>query len=164
VVGIAAGPDTGNPVNGGVGAQIQGAHGTLTIDAQGHYSYTRTSSGTDIFTYTIQDGDGAQATAELTITVDDATPGNISIPQPGVAGAGTLADEAGLANGSNAPANSETTTGTITFTSPEDDCRDPNKESHLEPRTDAPTYAFGNKGKNAERGQGTVRKIIKYNL
>jgi hypothetical protein len=106
--------------------------------------------------------------------VADSSPGRISIPAPGGADTQTQVFEAGLPArtiagiaepaGSNPAEPTTTQTGTITFTSPEDDGRDPNKESHLEPRTDAPTYAFGNKGKNAERGQGTVRKIIKYYL
>jgi VCBS repeat-containing protein len=114
VVGIAS---NNNGTTGTVGVGLTGGHGTLTVDAQGQYTYTRTSSGTDIFTYTIQDGDGSQSNATLTFTIDNALPGVLNIPQVGVANAGTLVDEAGLATGSNPAATSETTTGAITFTS-----------------------------------------------
>ncbi len=53
VVGIAKGGDPGTPITGGVNTQITGDHGTLTIDALGNYSYARSSSGVDTFTYTI---------------------------------------------------------------------------------------------------------------
>ena len=50
---------------------VAGAHGTLTIDADGNYTYTRNpsdfASGTDTFTYELKDGDGDTATATLTI-------------------------------------------------------------------------------------------------
>ncbi len=50
---------------------LAGAHGTLTIKADGTYSYTGTSAGVDQFTYSIVDYDGDTATANLTITVND---------------------------------------------------------------------------------------------
>jgi T1SS-143 domain-containing protein len=64
---------------GGVGTDVSGStaiggqYGTLTIDANGHYDYARTSSsgGTDTFTYTLTDGDGDTSTATLTVTLDD---------------------------------------------------------------------------------------------
>ena len=55
------------------GATIAGAFGTLTLNADGSYSYQRTGGGgdADIFTYTIQDGDGELSTATLDITIGD---------------------------------------------------------------------------------------------
>ncbi len=54
---------------------VTGAHGTLTIDKNGAYTYESTSSGTDQFTYQIVDKDGdtgtAAATATLTVDVTD---------------------------------------------------------------------------------------------
>ncbi len=50
---------------------LAGAHGSLTIKADGTYSYTGTSAGVDQFTYSIVDYDGDTATAKLTITVND---------------------------------------------------------------------------------------------
>jgi T1SS-143 domain-containing protein len=49
---------------------ITGTYGTLVIGSNGAYSYTRAGSngGTDVFTYTVQDGDGDTATASLSLT------------------------------------------------------------------------------------------------
>ncbi|WP_292318424.1 hypothetical protein, partial [Mesorhizobium sp.] len=74
------------------------------------------------FTYTIKDGDGDLSHTTLTISIGDSTPSD-TIPAPG--GADTTVYEAGLAArpgesaGSNAAANSETTSGSIGFTSPD---------------------------------------------
>ncbi|MDP3674869.1 MAG: tandem-95 repeat protein [Novosphingobium sp.] len=103
--------------------QVAGQYGTLLIRADGSYSYTR-AAGTpggvsDAFTYTLTDSDGSASTATLTIAIADAAPAITLIP---TTGPGTVVAEAGLpprgseAPGSNAPAPSETTSGTITFT------------------------------------------------
>jgi VCBS repeat-containing protein len=110
-------------VNAG-GISIQGQYGTLSINSTGAYTYTR-AAGTpggvsDVFTYQLTDGDGDSSTANLTISIGDVTPSIISIPPTG--GAGALVDESGLPSrasepaGSNSPAPSETTSGTITYT------------------------------------------------
>src|SRR4029450_8252890 len=39
VTGVAAGDDTSQPVSGGVGSGIAGNFGTLTLNANGSYSY-----------------------------------------------------------------------------------------------------------------------------
>ena len=62
------------------GTSIVGTYGTLTIGADGSYTYTADqdaadsiadgSSETDVFTYTISDGNGGTDTATLTITVN----------------------------------------------------------------------------------------------
>lgn len=57
-------PASGNVV-------IVGAHGTLTINSTGAYTYQATSTGVDQFTYKIADYDGDTATAKLTIDVKD---------------------------------------------------------------------------------------------
>jgi VCBS repeat-containing protein len=115
---------TVNPTTG-VAPPIQGAFGTLTIHADGSYSYAHNGTpggGTDVFTYTIQDGDGDLSNATLTIAVADSTPGSIQIPAAG--GAETQVFEAGLPARGSEPAGSNpaapitTQTGTITFTSP----------------------------------------------
>ena len=63
---------------GTIGGATVGAHGTLTLNADGSYSYVRSGTGainaTDVFTYTVTDGDGDTATATLTITLQDAVP------------------------------------------------------------------------------------------
>ena len=75
VVGVRAGDDTSTPVHGGVGSQINGTHGYLTLDAAGnalYHSYPNTVSGpgaSDVFTYTLRDGDGDESTTTITIDV-----------------------------------------------------------------------------------------------
>jgi VCBS repeat-containing protein len=65
---LAAGTDRTN------GTSITGTFGTLTIGADGTYSYQAGSSaGSDVFTYTLADGNGGTDTATLTFT---STPNN----------------------------------------------------------------------------------------
>ena len=55
----------------------RGAHGTLVMDANGQYTYTRTDNlggVQDVFTYTIRDADGDITTATLTINIEDKIP------------------------------------------------------------------------------------------
>ena len=51
-------------------------NGTVTVAADGTYTYTPKTgfSGTDSFTYQVKDADGATATATVTITVQNAGP------------------------------------------------------------------------------------------
>jgi len=118
---------SGPPINVDpiAGATIVGSFGTLTIHADGSYSYAHNGTpggGTDVFTYTIKDGDNDLSSATLTIAVADSTPGGIQIP--GAGGAETQVFEAGLPARGSEPAGSNpaapvtTQTGTITFTSP----------------------------------------------
>ncbi|PBB98796.1 Ig-like domain-containing protein, partial [Mesorhizobium sp. WSM3862] len=127
VVGVAVG-DTGASLENTttVGTVIHGTYGDLTLGANGDYSYVRNAGSpggvTDTFTYTIKDGDGDLSHTTLTISVGDSTPTD-TIPAPG--GADTTVYEAGLPArggepaGSNFAANSETTSGSIGFTSPD---------------------------------------------
>ena len=75
VVGVRAGSDTSTPVHGGVGSQINGTYGYLTLDAAGnalYHSYPNSVSGpgaSDVFTYTLRDGDGDESTTTVTIDV-----------------------------------------------------------------------------------------------
>jgi VCBS repeat-containing protein len=128
VAGVAAGTTNADLVSAGtVGAGIHGAFGTLTLNADGSYSYQRDAGaaggGSDVFTYTLRDGDGDTSHTTLTIALGDSSPGNVSIPTPG--GPTTTVFEAGLpargseSPGSDAASNSETTAGSITFTSPD---------------------------------------------
>jgi len=128
VVGVAAGNGPGGAVPGTVGVAIAGAHGTLTLNADGSYSYVHTvGGGTDVFTYTVKDSDGSLAHATLSILLGNSAPGNFVIPASG--GAETQVFEAGLlaARGPGESAGSHagetsfptaTQNGTITFTSP----------------------------------------------
>ena len=58
--------------------QIHGTYGTLTLQADGSYSYVRDAGSpggvNDVFTYTIKDGDGDLSHTTLTIAIGDATP------------------------------------------------------------------------------------------
>jgi VCBS repeat-containing protein len=47
---------------------IEGAHGRLTVAADGHYSYLATSAGQDVFTYTAKDSSGLATSSTLTVT------------------------------------------------------------------------------------------------
>ncbi len=98
---------------GANGGTVTGDHGTLTIGADGSYSYhafANTPSGNDIFHYTITDGDGDTSTTTLTIAVSNGQP----LP---VAATGQV-DEAALGTGSNPGSNAETVNGTLTLGDP----------------------------------------------
>ena len=79
IAGIrAAGNDTTTSVSGGVGTDITGLHGTLHLNADGSYTYQSnpnniSSNATDVFVYTIKDGDGDLSTTTLTINLADVT-------------------------------------------------------------------------------------------
>jgi large repetitive protein len=115
VTAIAAGATTGT-----VSSALQGLYGKLTLNGDGSYSYTR-DAGTpggvsDVFNYTVTDGDGDTSPATLTISIAD-SPTSLNVPTRG--SAGTSVDEAGLPAGSDADAASETTAGTITYVAPD---------------------------------------------
>src|SRR5207342_3259956 len=74
----AAGGDTTTAVSGGVGTNIAGLHGTLHLNADGSYTYQSTANNitadtTDVFVYTVKDGDGDLSTTTLTINLANAT-------------------------------------------------------------------------------------------
>ena len=105
---------------------VQGQYGTLTINAQGGYSYVRnpgTPGGVnDVFTYQITDGDGDTSTATLTISIADAPTVITFVPGDGEGDGGTVVYEADLAGraaetpGSAFDGDAAATSGTITFT------------------------------------------------
>jgi large repetitive protein len=74
VTGVAAGSNTSAPVSGGVGTGIPTTLGTLTLLADGSYTYVAKPNNiaadtTDTFVYTITDGDGDTSTVTLTINL-----------------------------------------------------------------------------------------------
>ncbi len=81
----------------GNSAETTGSHGTLTVYADGTYSYKANpnTSGTDTFAFAIQDSDGDKTTATLAIVVRDSTvkPAGMTVE---------TRDENVLANGSDA--------------------------------------------------------------
>jgi T1SS-143 domain-containing protein len=113
-VTTAGGADVVVPETGTV--KVVGVHGTLTIQADGTYTYQRAdnvkSGSVDEFTYTLTDADGDTDTAKLTVTVQDGTP---TMTIPTVGGAGTTVYESGLSNGTSTDKNLKTTSGTIDF-------------------------------------------------
>ncbi|MER8434730.1 beta strand repeat-containing protein, partial [Mesorhizobium caraganae] len=79
VVGVrVAGGDTTTAVTTGINTTINGSFGTLTLQANGTYSYdglpnvVPPAGATDTFVYTIMDGDGDLSTTTLTINLSDA--------------------------------------------------------------------------------------------
>ena len=76
VVGVVAG-SSGTPTTN-VGTEITGTYGKLTLNTDGSYTYVAAPAilgappvVTDVFTYTVRDADGDEATAKLTITVQN---------------------------------------------------------------------------------------------
>ncbi|MFS2200897.1 retention module-containing protein, partial [Pseudomonas sp. Pseusp3] len=75
VVGVRAGSNTSTSAIGGLGNQINGTYGYLTLDANGNavYHSNQNSVGdagaTDTFTYTVRDSDGDESTTTITIDV-----------------------------------------------------------------------------------------------
>jgi len=111
VVGVrAAGADTTTAVTTGVNTNIAGLHGTLHLNADGSYTYQSTanditSNTTDVFVYTIKDGDGDLSTTTLTINLTDS---GITASNDDV-----TVDEAALPVGSTPVSTAETVTGTV---------------------------------------------------
>ncbi|TPK46588.1 MULTISPECIES: DUF5801 repeats-in-toxin domain-containing protein, partial [unclassified Mesorhizobium] len=87
----AGGSDT--DVAGG-GFVVSGQFGTLALQEDGSYVYTRVSglAGSDVFTYTLKDGDGDSSTATLTVGLD-------STGQPTATSSSIVVDEDDLAAG-----------------------------------------------------------------
>ena len=108
----AAGGDTTTAVSGGVGTNIAGQHGTLHLLADGSYTYQSTANNitadtTDVFAYTVKDGDGDLSTTTLTINL-----ANVTLTATDT---DALVNEAGLpVIGSDAASNSEIFNGSIT--------------------------------------------------
>ncbi|MDG1582352.1 VCBS domain-containing protein [Pseudomonas sp. GOM6] len=98
VVAIRTGAEGAEGASGTVGQPLTGRYGTLTLNADGSYTYTidlnnpevLAAAGLgqvlqDVFTYTMQDIAGASDQAELVITLDIAAP---YVPPPEVEGNG----------------------------------------------------------------------------
>ena len=86
-----------------VGAAVAGTYGTLTLDADGSWTYVPNAAanglavgetGSDSFTYTASDGHGGFATTTLSLTVTGANDGPVA-----AADAATTAENASLASG-----------------------------------------------------------------
>ncbi|WOI25590.1 VCBS domain-containing protein [Cobetia amphilecti] len=110
-------PDGGSAsdVTADAAAVVTGSYGTLTLEADGSYSYVLDNSNaevqglddgaslTDVFSYTITDADGDASSTTLTITVDGSTDG-----------APTITDISATADNSVTEATGDTVTGSFT--------------------------------------------------
>jgi VCBS repeat-containing protein len=131
VIGVVAGKDAGASASG-TDTDIHGQFGTLHLNADGSYTYTRDSTDPtngeqdDYFTYTIKDGDKDTTTANLKIVIND-HPVTVTPPPPPQTGdnpvelnkSGTAVFESGLPTGSKPDDNTETTSGTVKITAPD---------------------------------------------
>ena len=69
---------TASGATGGVASAITGSKGTLTLNADGSYTYAANpgaAPGTDVFYYTIEDADGDTSETTLTITITESNLG-----------------------------------------------------------------------------------------
>ncbi len=117
-------------VGGTVGAPLVSTYGTLTLNADGSYSYALDNANsavqglsagqtlTEIFTYTITDGDGDPATTTLTIIINGANDG-VTINGLAVPGGEEVVNEDDLPDGSSPDAAALTQTGDFTVTAPD---------------------------------------------
>ncbi|PBB42797.1 hypothetical protein CK222_16845, partial [Mesorhizobium sp. WSM3866] len=100
------------------GTTIAGQYGTLTLYSDGHYTYERAANTpggvSDVFHYTLTDGDGDQSDTTLTINIGNEPPKLGDIPAAGADGA--VVYEAGLATGTLHDG-SNAVSGTVGFTS-----------------------------------------------
>src|SRR5690606_29923553 len=119
----AAGGDTTSDVAGGVGNPIAGLYGTLTLNADGTYTYQANpdaiaSDQQDVFVYTIVDADGDLSTTTLTIDVDAVTLAadndTQTVYEAALDTSVTGSDvDAGTVTGSNPGSTGETVTGQL---------------------------------------------------
>ena len=104
--------DTGDSKTVTTTGALVGTHGTLTLNANGSYSYALDNADaavnalrlpadtlTDTFSYTVHDTAGATSTANLTITIQGANDAPVAVADTGIA------VEAGVVAGSNATGN-----------------------------------------------------------
>jgi VCBS repeat-containing protein len=87
VSGVQSGTVTGHVADGHVDTKVQGQYGTITIHADGSYSYELDNSLaavqalndgdklSDVFSYTLTDADGDKSTTTVTITIKGVTDG-----------------------------------------------------------------------------------------
>ncbi|TPN38896.1 hypothetical protein FJ979_11425, partial [Mesorhizobium sp. B1-1-6] len=93
ISGVTGSGGSDTDVAGG-GFVVSGQFGMLALQEDGSYVYTRVSglAGSDVFTYTLKDGDGDTSTATLTVGLD-------STGQPTATSSSIVVDEDDLAAG-----------------------------------------------------------------
>ena len=125
VVGVVAGntnADLDDPLNT-LGKEITGLYGKLMIlNENGDYTYSRNDGSvgnvSDVFTYTIKDGDGDLAHTTLTINIGN-SPVRISNLTPAEEGGDVTVDEDDLPAGSDTSKEALTQTGTFNISAPD---------------------------------------------
>jgi VCBS repeat-containing protein len=132
VQGVASGTVTGS-VTGQLAESVAGAYGSVTIAADGTWTYTlnNTSSATqalnqgdhvsDIFTYTMRDAFGSTSTATLTIAVTGTNDAPIAAAD---VNAGAQVVEQGVDSGNTVVAGVDTATGNVLFNDSDVDAGD----------------------------------------
>ncbi|WP_319637478.1 T1SS-143 repeat domain-containing protein, partial [Pacificispira spongiicola] len=120
--------ENGVEQTGDVGVEVDTQYGTLTVNADGSYTYTSDANEdhtdgnplTDGFTYTITDGDGDTATATQTFSIEDTgptidpPPGTPDPSDPSIGVEAGRVNEDDLTGGSDDTPDSTTVTGSMT--------------------------------------------------
>lgn len=174
VTDITSPKGTGTPDGEGI-ITAEGEHGTLVIQPDGEFTYTRHTSepltATEKFTYTIMDADGDESHATITIDIDDKAPevtdgsGRPPSEKPvdptdpdgekrWVIKPDGSVNESGLPDGSTSGDGSQITTGTITF-----DKGDGDGDEHtvtITGKDGSPVELTGTPGQEIETPYGTV--------
>ena len=118
VTGVVATSNGGLAGHGRDGAD--GADGTLTLNANGTFSYAPNHNvavgSQDVFTYTITDNDGTTSTSTLTITIGAGAPA-----VGGASSSSSVAESALAPNGSGAHVTPDAATTSVAFTAGADD-------------------------------------------
>ncbi|MCT7655922.1 VCBS domain-containing protein [Oceanimonas sp. NS1] len=96
VTAIRTGVESGSGTSGTVGSVLVGQYGSLTLNADGTYSYVVDESNADVqalrqsgqtlsesFTYTVTDSAGLTDSATLTITIDGRNDAPVAVATPG---------------------------------------------------------------------------------
>ena len=105
-----------------VGSAVAGTYGTLTLNADGSWSYVPNAAanalavgetGSDSFTYTVSDGHGGTATTTLSLTVTGANDGPVAVADAATTGENTTASGNVLANDSDADASDVLTVSAV---------------------------------------------------
>ena len=130
ITGVSTGTDISNPVSGNVGQVVQGKYGTLTLNADGSYTYDLDNNNAtvkalvdnqevnDLFVYTIKDSDGDSSTTTLRIAIlgtdnkPTMTPERVQVDEDALVGSASDTQDDGVDN-------VKTVTASLGITSPD---------------------------------------------
>ncbi|MBR1257192.1 VCBS domain-containing protein, partial [Bradyrhizobium sp. AUGA SZCCT0240] len=163
VSAVRTGPESGSGTGGTVGTALVGTYGSLTLNANGTWTYTLSNSDadtnaladgvtvTEVFTYTVRDPNGLTDTAQLTITI---TGTNDIVSITSGAQSGTVVEDALTTPN---PSDSLNASGTISFT--DVDLSDGHTASFVAAPANATslgTFALGAVSEAANAANGSV--------